>query len=213
MRSSNYLRKKIIPLQYSPPIISSLPATPPLTHTHTHQKCGQKPNKFLFCSLLFAGNQANFYFPSTAKPSCPFFQTHWFPQRLIRSWLNWSSQATLCKQILSQSLYSKGNGNNLWSAWWPLNIMHSYQQRSVPHWLILLPKAVVHRAVSPPPPPPPNLPLPLLTPSLPQHVKFPGWEMYAHTCKEYSFRSCITSTFSAMRSDQKPFHTPVQKRR
>ena len=29
-----------------------------------------------------------------------------------------------------------------------------------------------------------------LTPSLPQPVKFPGWKMHGHACKQYIFRSC-----------------------
>ena len=46
----------------------------------------------------------------------------------------------------------------------------------------------------------------ILTPSLPQHVQFPGWEMHACTCKQYISWSYSTSTFNAMCFDLKnPF--------
>ena len=45
----------------------------------------------------------------------------------------------------------------------------------------------------------------LLAPLLPQPVKFPGWKMHTRTCKQYTFRSYNTSTFSAVRFDENPF--------
>ena len=43
-----------------------------------------------------------------------------------------------------------------------------------------------------------------LTPSLPLPVKFPGWRMNGHACKQNIFWSYDTSTFSAVRSDKNP---------
>ena len=51
-----------------------------------------------------------------------------------------------------------------------------------------------------------------LTPSLPQPVKFPGWMMNGHTCKQYSFRS-YNIFFQCYALWWKSFHTPVPKRR
>ena len=52
-----------------------------------------------------------------------------------------------------------------------------------------------------------------LTPPLPQPVKFPGWKMQRRACKQFIFRSCNTSTFSAMRFDQSSFPMLVRKRK
>ena len=37
----------------------------------------------------------------------------------------------------------------------------------------------------------------ILTPSLPQPLKFPGWRMHGRVCAQYIFRSSSTSTFNA----------------
>ena len=50
-----------------------------------------------------------------------------------------------------------------------------------------------------------------LTPSLLQHVKFPGWKMLGLTCKQYIFRSYSTSTFNDMRFDENPFTRQWEK--
>jgi len=51
----------------------------------------------------------------------------------------------------------------------------------------------------------------LLTPSLPQPVKFPGWKMHRRTCKLYIFWSCNTATFSAMHFDKNSFTCQCEK--
>ena len=45
----------------------------------------------------------------------------------------------------------------------------------------------------------------ILTPSLPQPVKFPGWKMHGCACKQCIFWSYNTSTFNAMRFDENLF--------
>ena len=50
-----------------------------------------------------------------------------------------------------------------------------------------------------------------LTPSVPQPVKFLGWKMHAHACKQYIVRSYDASTFNEFW--RKSFHMPVCKRR
>ena len=51
-----------------------------------------------------------------------------------------------------------------------------------------------------------------LTPSLTQPVKFPGWMMNGHTCKQYIFRS-YNICFQCCAFWWKSFHVPVRKRR
>ena len=51
----------------------------------------------------------------------------------------------------------------------------------------------------------------VLTPSLPQPVKFPGWKMHRHACKQYIFRSHSTSTFSVMHFDENSFTCQCKK--
>ena len=49
----------------------------------------------------------------------------------------------------------------------------------------------------------------ILTPSLPQPVKFPGWKKHGHACKQIIFRSynfCINAIFW-----WKSFHMPVRR--
>ena len=53
----------------------------------------------------------------------------------------------------------------------------------------------------------------LLTPSLPQPVKFPGWKMHGRAYKQYIFRSYDASTFSAMRFDENPLTWQCETRR
>ena len=50
-----------------------------------------------------------------------------------------------------------------------------------------------------------------LTPSLLQPVKFMGWKMHRHTCKQHVFRSYNISTFNAMRFDENPVTWECEK--
>ena len=50
-----------------------------------------------------------------------------------------------------------------------------------------------------------------LTISLPEPVKFSGWMMHGHACKQYIFRSYSTSTFSAMRFYENSFTCQSEK--
>ena len=43
-----------------------------------------------------------------------------------------------------------------------------------------------------------------LTPSLPQPVKFPGWQMPTYACKQRIWWSYHNSTFNTVRSDRNP---------
>ena len=52
----------------------------------------------------------------------------------------------------------------------------------------------------------------ILTPSLPQAVKFPGWKIHRCACKQCIFRSCNIS-FQCCAFWWKPFHLPVQNRK
>ena len=51
----------------------------------------------------------------------------------------------------------------------------------------------------------------VLTPSLPQPVKFPGWMMHGRACKQYIFRSYNINIFSATRFDGDPFRCQCEK--
>ena len=50
-----------------------------------------------------------------------------------------------------------------------------------------------------------------LTPSLPQLVKFLGWEMHGHACTQYILGSCDTSACNAVRFDENPFTCQCEK--
>ena len=52
----------------------------------------------------------------------------------------------------------------------------------------------------------------VLTPSLPQSVKFPGWKMHGRACKECIFWSCNTSASNAVHFDENPFTCQVKRR-
>ena len=51
----------------------------------------------------------------------------------------------------------------------------------------------------------------ILTPSLSQPVKFPGWIIYGRACKRYIFRSYNIYFFNAMRFDENPFTCQCEK--
>ena len=51
----------------------------------------------------------------------------------------------------------------------------------------------------------------VLTPSLPQPVKFPGRKMDGRVRKQYIFRSYNVSTFNAMRFNENPFPCQCEK--
>ena len=52
----------------------------------------------------------------------------------------------------------------------------------------------------------------VLTPSLPQSVKFPGWKMHGRACKECIFQSYSTSASNAVHFDENPFTYQVKRR-
>ena len=52
-----------------------------------------------------------------------------------------------------------------------------------------------------------------LTPSLPQPVKFPGWQMPTYACKQHIWWSYNKSTFNTVRSDRNPFTCSCKRRK
>ena len=53
----------------------------------------------------------------------------------------------------------------------------------------------------------------MLTTSLPQPLKFPGWKMHGRACALYIFRSFNTSAFSATLFDENPFTCQCEKKK
>ena len=51
----------------------------------------------------------------------------------------------------------------------------------------------------------------ILTPSMPQPVKFTGWKLHGHSCRQSISRSFNTSTFNAKRFYENPFTCRCEK--
>ena len=172
------------------------------TSHHHVEKVGHPSPKFYLCfintSVQWRGRSIH-------------VQTTWVRAQCVPLLISpqFSKKSLLLAYFLQKLLCTRGTA----LGWWADGQQFDFKSTSA---LLSLKKNVVYGHC------PATLPLtihkitllPILTPSLPQPVKFPGWKMQGYACKQYVFRSnnfCF-HCFNALRFCDYPFTCQYNKK-